>query len=61
MISTIALTKTSITRGEVQPGDVIDGCRVTKVAHRDGETRLRFRGEGWGEWLSAGWPVSVYR
>lgn len=62
MNATNNLTKIPITRGGVQPGDVIDGEPVTNVERKADLTRLEFAGAGmWGEWAPSSWGISVYR
>lgn len=54
--------KTTTTREHVRTGDSIDGERVTRVQHHDGQTRLHFkRAGGWGPWLPSTWQISVWR
>lgn len=56
------LIKIPITRGGVQPGDIIDGEPVTNVERTTDMTRLEFAGAGmWGDWVPSSWHISVYR
>lgn len=57
------LTKTPITRGDANPGDILDGEFVLEVQHHGitrPMTRIRFVA-GWEEWLDSSWHISVYR
>ncbi len=62
---TAYLTKTAITWGEIQIGNVLDDYMITEVEHNDeagAETRVYFlRGGGWSDWRPSTTPVSVYR
>ncbi len=61
---TAYLTKTAITWGEIQIGNVLDGYMITEVEHNEAGTKTRvyfLRGGGWSDWKPATRPVSVYR
>jgi hypothetical protein len=58
---TAPAAKTTITWGQILPGDILDGYMITEVDHSAGKTRAYFfQGGGWSAWR-ADRPVSVYR
>lgn len=63
------LSKIPTTYGRVQPGDTVDGEKITDVERNTvnvggdpvSVTRLEFGPDNWGAWLLSNWHVSVYR